>query len=409
MSQRALTVEPDGTLRVERQRADDPTAIEAAVSAFADRTSSSETWWGFRLCAASIWRARRQGLSLDAILQTLETHSTSELPAKVRADIALWSQQLDRLSVEADQSRLVLRSPNPLAITAVMRHRTLGDFVTRQLNATTAELRAEAYPDLLETFDACRYPVMDRVPKGWQPGAALALPVSHQARPVAQPPSRPAKPRARRAAAAQWRRRPPQPCQATTRAGRLCKNRAQPGARLCHVHAPGGPEVESVDRYLAASPLLHQDLTGMLERGLLTLPQVAVARVVALMGIGLGTWLLSVLLRWCGMGGPALPLPRWVVAGVALVATCGLAGRVVIGVGLATSLAQVGLTLLSILLDCLHKEGLIVNLCFVVIPVLLPAWGLAHYGWALGWVFVCFPVGLIIGQRVYTFLDTMSA
>lgn len=409
MPQRALTVEPDGTLRVEPQRADDPAAIEAAVAAFADRTSRSETGWGFRLCAASIWRARRQGLCLDDILQTLETHSTSELPAKVRADIALWSQQLDRLSLEADQSRLVLRSPNPLAITAVMRHRTLGDFVTRQLDATTAELRAEAYPDLLETFDACRYPVMDHVPEGWQPGAAPPLPVSHQARPVAQPPARPAKPRARRAAPAQRRQRLPQPCQATTRAGRPCKNRAQPGARFCHVHAPWVPEVESVARYLAASPLLHQNLTDRLERGLLSLPQVAVARVVVLMGIGLGTWLLSVLLRWCGVGGPALPLPLWVVVGVSLVATCGLVGRVMSGAGFVASLAQVGLTLLSILLDCLHKEGLIVNLCFVGIPVLLPAWGLAHYGVALGWVFVCFPVGLVVGQRVYTFLDVMSA
>jgi hypothetical protein len=40
---------------------------------------------------------------------------------------------------------------------------------------------------------------------------------------------------------------------------------------------------------------------------------------------------------------------------------------------------------ISVVLDCLHKEGLILNLCFVGIPVVLPA------------------------VLLYTFLDAMSA
>jgi hypothetical protein len=63
----------------------------------------------------------------------------------------------------------------------------------------------------------------------------------------------------------------------------------------------------------------------------------------------------------------------------------------------------------SVVLDCLHKEGLILHLCFVVIPVSLPAVALTHWALSLGWVFVCFPVGSVLGLLFYTVLDAMSA
>ena len=36
-------------------------------------------------------------------------------------------------------------------------------------------------------FDACGYPVLDRVPRGWQPEAAPVLPAADPVRPVVQP------------------------------------------------------------------------------------------------------------------------------------------------------------------------------------------------------------------------------
>ena len=38
----------------------------------------------------------------------------------------------------------------------------------------------------------------------------------------------------------------------------------------------------------------------------------------------------------------------------------------------------------SVVLDCLHKEGLILTLCFVVIPVVIPAVLLSHVALSLG-------------------------
>jgi len=172
------------------------------------------------------------GLSLEAMVQTLETHSGRELPPKVHADLTLWSQQIDRLGLEVDQGHLVLRSINPLVITAVIRHRTLRDLVIEQLDATTAELRAEAYPELIATFDACRYPVLDHVPSGWTPEAASPVPAPRR---LPTPPRTTAPPRvkrsSRRSAAA---RRDPTislRCQAITQRGRRCQNRARPHTR----------------------------------------------------------------------------------------------------------------------------------------------------------------------------------
>jgi hypothetical protein len=161
--------------------------------------------------------------------------------------------------------------------------------------------------------------------------------------------------------------------------------------------------------YTPQARLANQFLEGMLAHGLVTLPQLAVYRVTVLMGIGLMTWLLSLLLMRLSGGALSLALPPWLVAGVALVGTCGLVGRLGARLGVTASLHLVLLLVTSVVLDCLHKEGLILNLCFVVIPVVIPAVLLARLALAWGWVFVCFPVGVALGLLFYTFLDVMSA
>jgi hypothetical protein len=198
-------------------------------------------------------------------------------------------------------------------------------------------------------------------------------------------------------------------CQATTQAGRRCKNRVQPGARFCRVHASWSPQAGSQVPYTPQVHLAHQVLEGQLAPGLVPLPQLAVYRITVLMGLGLLTWLLVFFLMWLAESTLSLALPPWVVAGLASVGTCGLVGRLGARLGLMASLQMVLLLVTSVVLDCLHKEGLILHLCFVVIPVVLPAALLAHWGLSFGWVFVGFPVGIVLGLLFYTFLDAMSA
>jgi hypothetical protein len=393
----ALTVQDDGTLTVVPRPDVDTAAFEATLARFTELVCPTAGQRVYRLTAASLWRARRAGLTLEEVLQTLETASTTALPSQVRADLERWSRQIDRLTLEADQGRLLLRSSHPLVLTAVQRHRTLGTFITHQLDVTTVVLRPDAYPGLIQTFDACGYPVLDRVPAGWQPEAAPVLPAATPVRPVVQP--LPSPTGRRRAARAEGLRRLPRQCQATTQAGRRCKNRVPPGSQFCRVHAPWAPQAR----------LATQILEDRLTPGLMPLPQLAVYRVTVLMGLGLLTWLLSLLLRWLGESTLSLALPPWVAAGLALVGTCGVVGRLGARLGLVASLQMVLLLVTSVVLDCLHKEGLILHLCFVVIPVVLPAVALAHWGLSFGWVLVCLPVGIVLGLLFYTFLDAMSA
>src|SRR4029434_8177431 len=59
------------------------------------------------------------------------------------------------------------RSDTHIVITAVRSPRPLGAFVADQIDATTLELRAHTYPEVIQLFDACQYPVLDRVQEGW--------------------------------------------------------------------------------------------------------------------------------------------------------------------------------------------------------------------------------------------------
>jgi hypothetical protein len=403
----ALTVQDDGTLTVVPRPDEDTAAFEATLARFSELVCPTAGPRMYRLTAAALWRARRAGLTLEEVLQTLETASTTALPPQVRADLERWSRQIDRLTLEADQGCLVLRTTHPLVLTAVQQHRTLGTFITHQCDATTVALRPDAYPALIQTFDACGYPVLDRVPAGWQPAAAPMLPAATPVQPVVQP--LPAPPGRRRTARVEGLRRLPRQCQATTQAGQRCKNRVQPGSQFCRVHAPWSTQARSRTSYTPQAHLASQVLEGTLVPGLVPLPQLAGYRVTVLMGIGLLTWLLSLFLIWLAKSTLSLALSPWVVAGLALVSTCGLVGRLGARLGLMASLQTVLLLVTSVVLDCLHKEGLILHLCFVVIPVVFPAVILAHWGLSFGWVFVGFPVGLVLGLLFYTFLDAMSA
>jgi hypothetical protein len=152
----------------------------------------------------------------------------------------------------------------------------------------------------------------------------------------------------------------------------------------------------------------HAYLEALDEEKTLSLVQIARSRVMILMVTSLVTWLMFHLLSAGLQYGLSWPLTPWIVGGVAWVLSCGMLGRAVAGMGVLSSLGYVGLLVGSIGFDCLHKEGLIVNLCYVVIPVLLPLWGLSQLDWSWAWVFACFPVGLLAGELLYTFLDAMS-
>ncbi len=430
-----LTVQPDGSLAVHKHPGEDTAALDATLSTFAERASTTETQSLYQLTAASTWRARRQGLSLADILQTLETHSQIEIPANVRADIERWSKQIDRLTLEADQGRLFLRSDNPLVITAVRSHRTLGAFVADQIDATTLELRAHTYPEVIQLFDACQYPVLDRVQEGWNTLAPPSATSRRRGRRSSQTSTH--RTRAGRRPSGSHREAVPhmggdlatrpqagaQPipladllrshrshrCQATTRAGRQCKNRAQPSSPFCRVHADWAPGSAPLDTLTHQADLASYVLDLMLQAGLITLAQLAMVRTAILMGIGLCTWLLYVFLMGAGVGWFHLPLAAWYMAGIAFLLTCWILGKSLGRIGLWMSIRLLFFLVMSLLIDFFHKEGLILNTCFFLMPVVWPIALLLGFELSLWWGFLLFPSGFAIGKLLYSFLEERFA
>jgi Helicase conserved C-terminal domain len=429
-SEGSLIVQPDGSLAVHKHPGEDTAALDATLSTFAEPASTTETQSLYQLTATSIWRARRQGLSLTDILRTLETHSQIEIPANVRADIERWSKQIDRLTLVADQGRLFLRSDNPLVITAVRSHRTLGAFVADEIDATTLELRSHTYPEFIQLFDACQYPVLDRVQEGWNTLAPPSATSRRRGRRSAQTSTR--RTRAGRRHGGLHRETVPhkggelvtrpqagaQPisladllrshrshrCQATTRAGRQCKNRAQPSSSFCRVHADWAPGSAPLDTLTHQADLASYVLDLMLQAGLITLAQLAMVRTGILLGTGLGTWLLYALIMGVGVGRFHLPLASWYTAGIAFLLTCWILGRSLGRIGLWMSLRLLLFLVWSLLVDFFHKEGLILNTCFFLMPVVLPIALLLGYGLSLWWGFLLFPSGFAIGKLLYAFL-----
>jgi hypothetical protein len=429
-SEGSLIVQPDGSLAVHKHPGEDTAALDATLSTFAEPASTTETQSLYQLTATSIWRARRQGLSLTDILRTLETHSQIEIPANVRADIERWSKQIDRLTLVADQGRLFLRSDNPLVITAVRSHRTLGAFVADEIDATTLELRSHTYPEFIQLFDACQYPVLDRVQEGWNTLAPPSATSRRRGRRSAQTSTR--RTRAGRRHGGLHRETVPhkggelvtrpqagaQPisladllrshrshrCQATTRAGRQCKNRAQPSSSFCRVHADWAPGSAPLDTLTHQADLASYVLDLMLQAGLITLAQLAMVRTGILLGTGLGTWLLYALIMGVGVGRFHLPLASWYTAGIAFLLTCWILGRSLGRIGLWMSLRLLLFLVWSLLVDFFHKEGLILNTCFFLMPVVLPIALLLGFELSLWWRFLLFPSGFAIGKLLYAFL-----
>jgi hypothetical protein len=58
----SLTVQPDGSLAVNKYPAEDAPALDVALSTFAELANATETQRFYQLTSASIWRARRRGL-----------------------------------------------------------------------------------------------------------------------------------------------------------------------------------------------------------------------------------------------------------------------------------------------------------------------------------------------------------
>jgi hypothetical protein len=415
MSESVFTVEANGLLTVDKREGQPSAALDEILSTFAEPVDTTALRNHYRVTAASIWKARRQGLSLEDITHTLETYCETDIPADLLADVERWSRQIDRLRLETDQGRLVLRSHYPLLIPAMLRQRTLRRFIKRKIDTHTLELKAETEPDLIQAFDDAQYPILDQ---RHAPHAA----------------STPHRPRSEAGATGRRRKRSAQPhpprevkkpqltaplppshargrsddffdvfpsqleqrCQAITRTGRRCRNRVRPPGVYCRIHDD------------PRTAFRQDTLQRLLDTNLVIVEQMALFRLGISVAIVLSTWLLNALFMWIGAGWLGLPLAPWYTIPITFLLTCWLADKFVFGGSLKAIWLLLFVSLASILLDFFNKEGLILNICFVLIPFVLPLYLLYRYSLSGWWGLLLFPVGIFAGWVFYHILEQSS-
>ncbi len=424
MAEGLFTVEPDGSLMVEKHKEQPSVALDELLATFAEPVHTTASRSHYRLTAASIWRTRRSGLSLLDITHALETHCETDIPDSLMADVELWSQQIDRLKLEIDQGRLVLRSNNPLLIPAVQRQHALRRFIKQKIDTHTLELQADMESDLMQAFDGAQYPILDQrraeptasVPRQApldepSPGQHRTANGGQKRQPAIEKPERTVpRPPARASRRTDdlfnvFRSSLSHQCQATTRMGRQCKNRVRPPGRYCRIHmemaALRADDTETAFSQDTFYQLLDIDSS-------ITVVQMALFRVGISVVIGLGTWLVHTLIMWIGAGGFDLPLASWYTIPIALILACWLVSLLVFAGSIKAILVLLVVSQLSILMDFFNKDGLILNICFVLIPFVVPLYLLYRYSLSSWWSLLFMPAGLFAGWMFYYILDESS-
>lgn len=414
MSEARVTVDADGLLAVEQHKGPSSEALNDVLSTFAEPVHTTTSHSHYRITAASIWRARRQGLSLQDILDALETHCDHDVPESLIADVALWSEQIDRLWLETDQGRLILQSNNQLLISAMLRQPKLRRFIKQKIDTNRLELQVETDPDWMRAFDEAQYPMLDR--RREQPAATSSHAARSNPHPTGQRPKRKKGSTKRRSPKVEVSARTPIPtddlfdtfrrqrthrCRATTRTGRPCKNRVRPPDMYCRIHT----ELAALEPEYIQDSVRQDPFQQLIDMKGITVEQMALFRVGINVTVGLGTWLLSMFFMWIGASWLGLSLASWYTIPLAFLLTCWLVSKLVFKVQLRWILLLICILSLSILMDFFNKEGLILNICFVLIPFVLPLYLLYQYNLSGWWSLLFLPVGFIAGWVFYHILE----
>ena len=191
-------------------------------------------------------------------------------------------------------------------------------------------------------------------------------------------------------------------CQGITRSGRRCRKYAQPGSDFCWHHQPWPSAAGEDEGY--PEDMQRVLLSMMVHTGLVTLKQIALFRLLVLSALSLGTWLFYQLFTWAGTAWLEFEPAVWYTAGLAFLATCWVLGRLV-KVGFLPALFVAWDVFKATVLSFFDKEGLVLNICFLLLPLVAPVWMLYHYELSAWWGLLLFPFGLGCGLLFYGQLE----
>lgn len=150
--------------------------------------------------------------------------------------------------------------------------------------------------------------------------------------------------------------------------------------------------------------VLQTLLSLMVKTGLITLKQIALFRLAVLSAFSLSTWLFYQLFKWVGTAWLEFEPAAWYTAAPAFLAACWGLGMLV-KIGFLPALFVAWTIFKATALSFFDKEGLVLNICFLLLPLVAPAWVLYHYDLSAWWGLLLFPLGLGCGLLFYGQLE----
>lgn len=146
----------------------------------------------------------------------------------------------------------------------------------------------------------------------------------------------------------------------------------------------------------------------LLEAGIITFKQIALVRLGILAIVGLFTWAIYHTFEWIENNWLELTLAWGYTAAAAFLTSCWILGRLAGRIGFWACLLLFLHTLKEIFLGFFNKEGIILNICFFLIPLVLPIYLLRSYALSSWWGLLLFPIGVLVGTRFHSKLDADS-
>jgi DNA excision repair protein ERCC-3 len=170
--QNPLIVQSDRSLLLE---VDNPlySATRDELARFAELEKSPEHIHTYRITPLSLWNAASAGISIEAILGTLERYSKFDLPGNVITDIKDYVSRFGRIKLLKEGDHLLLRSEDPMLVAEVARNKKIQPCVLAQPDRNTLQIDPRMRGHVKHALVLFGYPAEDLA--GYTDGAALDI------------------------------------------------------------------------------------------------------------------------------------------------------------------------------------------------------------------------------------------
>ncbi|MEA2575300.1 MAG: excision repair protein [Chloroflexia bacterium] len=170
--QNPLIVQSDRSLLLE---VDNPlySATRDELARFAELEKSPEHIHTYRITPLSLWNAASAGISIEAILGTLERYSKFDLPGNVTTDIKDYVSRFGRIKLLKEHDQLLLRSEDPMLIAEVARNKRIQPCVLAQPDRNTLQIDPRMRGHVKHALVLFGYPAEDLA--GYTDGATLDI------------------------------------------------------------------------------------------------------------------------------------------------------------------------------------------------------------------------------------------